>query len=393
MRQIAMMTLTIIAVSRKPGRSVTTAFAPDVTTVFGGDPEARYTDVRLRRAERSTETVVPLPPFPNGWMGVAFAADLEVGGVLPVRVAGRDLVVFRGEDGGVGALDAYCPHLGAHLGVGGTVVDNTIECPFHAWRWAADGSCAAIPYAKRIPPKAVIRSYEVRDRNGFIFVWIHAQDASPTWEIEVIPEVDDAEYRITSRWVTPMTGHIQDVIENGVDLPHFRTVHKWEARSIDWQQHGHSYTMEYENDTTRGGEVEVLFQSQTEGPSFSRTRFWGAFKGVSMHCIVPIDDGILELRQLYVYHRDLPDEAAALAAKGSSHEWAVDVPIWENKRHLVRPVLVGDDGPVPTFRRWFAQFYSDDVVVEGADEYDRDLVAGDDDTVVIGAAAKQRDAR
>lgn len=49
-------------------------------------------------------------------------------------IAGQNLVVYRGEDGIVYALDAYCLHMGANLGVGGEVVNNNcIQCPFHGW--------------------------------------------------------------------------------------------------------------------------------------------------------------------------------------------------------------------------------------------------------------------
>jgi 3-ketosteroid 9alpha-monooxygenase subunit A len=55
---------------------------------------------------------------------------------------GKDLVLFRGGDGALGLLDAYCPHLGAHLGVGGSVsADGCIQCPFHGWKFGTDGKC------------------------------------------------------------------------------------------------------------------------------------------------------------------------------------------------------------------------------------------------------------
>ena len=50
-------------------------------------------------------------------------------------------------DGVVGVLDAFCPHLGAHLGMGGTVEGNALRCPFHGWEFATSGACTAIPYA------------------------------------------------------------------------------------------------------------------------------------------------------------------------------------------------------------------------------------------------------
>ncbi len=58
--------------------------------------------------------------------------------------------MFRGQDGKAYVVDAYCPHLGANLAVGGRVVGGCIECPFHGWQFrGADGKCVKIPYADK----------------------------------------------------------------------------------------------------------------------------------------------------------------------------------------------------------------------------------------------------
>lgn len=63
---------------------------------------------------------------------------------------GLELAVFRAVNGEVYALDAFCPHLGANLGVGGKVRGTCLECPFHSWRFnGADGKCTDIPGAKK----------------------------------------------------------------------------------------------------------------------------------------------------------------------------------------------------------------------------------------------------
>lgn len=67
-----------------------------------------------------------------------------------IQCLGEVFAVFRGEDGTVNVLDAYCPHLGANMGVGGVVKGNCLECPFHGWLFDGEtGSCSHIPYAKK----------------------------------------------------------------------------------------------------------------------------------------------------------------------------------------------------------------------------------------------------
>jgi cholesterol 7-dehydrogenase len=51
--------------------------------------------------------------------------------VKRVTCLGQHLVLFRTEKDEAKVLDAYCPHMGADLGVGGKVVGDCIECPFH----------------------------------------------------------------------------------------------------------------------------------------------------------------------------------------------------------------------------------------------------------------------
>src|SRR5260221_4892305 len=121
---------------------------------------------RAPTANDAAETVEP--PMPVGWYGVLFSDELARGQVEALRAFGADLVAFRSGDGTVGILDAYCAHMGAHLGHGGTVDNACIVCPFHHWRWRADGRCDGIPYTDRVPPRARIRAWPVLERNGFV---------------------------------------------------------------------------------------------------------------------------------------------------------------------------------------------------------------------------------
>jgi cholesterol 7-desaturase len=89
------------------------------------------------------------PPFPNGWFAIADSKDVKAGKTLSVDCLGENFVLFRSEDSkNVSVVDAYCPHLGAHLG-DGEVKGSCIICPFHNWSFRGDdGSCVDIPYAE-----------------------------------------------------------------------------------------------------------------------------------------------------------------------------------------------------------------------------------------------------
>ena len=57
-----------------------------------------------------------------------------------VRLLGQDLVLFRDGGGHWGLLDRDCPHRGADLKFARHEADG-IRCPFHGWKFAADGRC------------------------------------------------------------------------------------------------------------------------------------------------------------------------------------------------------------------------------------------------------------
>ena len=182
-------------------------------------------------------------PVPNGWFAVAQSDDLAAGQTKNVHYFGRDLVVWREEGSGLPhVVDAYCAHLGAHLGVGagspdshepgpGTVMGACLQCPFHGWRYDGSGVCVEIPYATsaRIPEKARVRAFPAVEKNGLIFAWHHAHDEPPQWELPALDEFDDPE------WVGPIytdrfiATALQELMENDQDTVHFVYVHGLDA--------------------------------------------------------------------------------------------------------------------------------------------------------------------
>ena len=314
--------------------------------------------VAITEATISTAAETVEPPMPVGWYGVLFSDELARGQVQPLHVFGSDLVAFRSEDGTVGILDAYCAHMGAHLGHGGTVDAACVVCPFHRWRWRADGSCGGIPYAERVPPRARVRAWPVLERNGFVFCWYHPRGADPTWEINEIAQTAAPGWSIRHRseW-GPFSSHPQELSENGVDFQHFEVIHGFTIRGISWEPDGPRYRLAYDMDPLTAGGREYTLDSLTEGPGFTRSIMSGAIDAVSAHSWFPTDPGKLAIKSLYFFSGAVPDAVAERAYENSRSGWENDIEIWSNKRYMTRPLLAAGDGPVVRFRSWFDQFY------------------------------------
>ncbi|KAJ3109244.1 hypothetical protein HDU96_007275 [Phlyctochytrium bullatum] len=165
------------------------------------------------------------PPFPNGWYRIASVEEVKPGQVRLVTALGRSFAVFRGEDdGAIGVVDAMCPHLGANMAVGGRVVGNSLECPFHGWRFDKTGKCVDIPYATSIPEVARAKTWPSREVAGLVCIWFDAEGRAPFYEPRPFPLEEKQYYSVATRTASlPM--HIQDFAENAADWMHFGKVH------------------------------------------------------------------------------------------------------------------------------------------------------------------------
>jgi nitrite reductase/ring-hydroxylating ferredoxin subunit len=107
------------------------------------------------------------PAYPASWYLLCESRELRTEPQTK-RLLGRDLVAFRTSAGKVAVMDAHCSHLGADLGCG-KVIGESIQCPFHNWRYDLAGRCIEIPGISTIPSFARQRCYPVQERHGYVF--------------------------------------------------------------------------------------------------------------------------------------------------------------------------------------------------------------------------------
>jgi 3-ketosteroid 9alpha-monooxygenase subunit A len=329
---------------------------------------------------RSIDTSAPPARFARGWHCLGLADHFRDGKPHAIEAFGTKLVVFATDDGKINVLDGYCRHMGGDL-TQGTIKGGAIACPFHDWRWAGNGRCVDIPYAKRVPLRARTRSWITLEENKQLFVWNDPQGNPPPEHI-TIPRIDAAFSSEWSNWtwdsVVIEGANCREIIDNVVDMAHFFYIHFAFPTFFKNVMEGHVASQYL---TTRGrpdvamgsnytGDVEVRSEAAYYGPSYMIDYLWNDYKGIEIetvliNCHYPISPNSFKL-QWGAIVKKLPgvddvhaDKIAAKFARGIGVGFMQDVEIWQNKTRIDNPLLCEEDGPVYQLRRWYEQFYVD----------------------------------
>ncbi|MEX0364832.1 MAG: Rieske 2Fe-2S domain-containing protein [Ruegeria sp.] len=136
-----------------------------------------------------------------------------------------EIVLFRGAEGEPIALEDACPHRKLPLSRG-SVEGSTIVCGYHGLTFDCTGSCVHAPTQEDARPRrALIRSYPVVDRYGFLWIWMgDAQAANPD-DIIDIPNFDNPDWGKTPKGALSMACNYLYITDNLLDPSHVAWVH------------------------------------------------------------------------------------------------------------------------------------------------------------------------
>ena len=133
-------------------------------------------------------------PLRGLWYMPALASSLKSGQMRREMLLGEPVLLGRMRDGQAFAMRDICPHRGVPLSAGKILAENTVECPYHGWRFARDGVCSAIPSLVEgqdfAPEKIRVRHYPVREQDGLIWVYVAAKNEAPGIEPSRVPAPD-----------------------------------------------------------------------------------------------------------------------------------------------------------------------------------------------------------
>ena len=319
------------------------------------------------------------PGMPAGWFQIAWSRQIDPCGVVPLRYFEQDLVLYREASGRLQLVDAYCPHMGAHLGFGGCVDGMTIVCPFHGWRFDSEGANVEIPYSTRPNRSKALRHWEVVEvGDALVVAWYHPDGAASSWSAPSIPELGSHDYHDpyphATRHYVGVEMHPEWSAENTVDFSHFRYVHQTPdfARITEVCAEGPTLRVELELPMKffgRDGEEDRVQHTTNRTTSHGLGIVTAQFSGdrsLHIQAQTPVDQTHCDLFTTIAVARDETETLSESARRRIEMEFIQverDLTIWEHRRMDPHPALALEEAkPHATFARWARQFYRDQPV-------------------------------
>jgi len=328
----------------------------------------------------------PLSMKPTGWFQVAWSDEIGVGAVHRMMYFGEEMIAWRAQSGRLTVMNAYCEHLGAHLGYGGHVHGEVLQCPFHGWQWNHEGRNVCIPYQDRPNRGRRMRTYPVVERNDSAYIWHDVEGREPFFDAPDIfadfGERTASDYYPQQRlYRAGLELHPQYVLENGVDFAHFKFVHQTPIVPV-FTRHDFAGAVSYVDFTiTFSGDdgqsiddVNSGVEAINGGLGIAVTKSWGMVDNRTISAVTPVDDRTSDVRFMVYIGRTPGRDDERTADRASQfgaeviRQFTQDIHIWSHQRYSDPPALAtAEYEGFTAIRRWAMQFYPDGLGGSAAD--------------------------
>ncbi|KDO67385.1 hypothetical protein CISIN_1g037348mg, partial [Citrus sinensis] len=108
------------------------------------------------------------------WYPLYLTKDVPDDAPLGLTVFDQQIVLYKDGKGELRCHQDRCPHRLAKLSEG-QLIDGRLECLYHGWQFEGEGKCVKIPQLPadaKIPRSACVRTYEVKESQGVVWVWM-----------------------------------------------------------------------------------------------------------------------------------------------------------------------------------------------------------------------------
>jgi len=159
----------------------------------------------------------------NTWYVAGWDKEVGPSELFARTIIGTPVMMYRGEDGKIVALEDRCCHRGAPLSIGRREGD-CVRCMYHGLKFNADGQCVEAPAQQRIPPQARVRTFPVVERNRWIWIWMGDAEAADPALIPDTHWLDDPAWRSLDGYIHYDVNYLL-IADNLLDFSHLPFVH------------------------------------------------------------------------------------------------------------------------------------------------------------------------
>ena len=162
--------------------------------------------------------------FPKNCWYVAAHAHEVTEELFARMFLNQAVILWRGADGNVAALEDRCPHRLVPLSTGKTV-NGQVECGYHGLRFDTEGSCAVVPGQEQAPKSVQVRKFPVAERHALIWIWMGAAELADEDLIPDLHWMDAPGWKATLGYLH-FKADYRLVNDNLLDLSHETYIHK-----------------------------------------------------------------------------------------------------------------------------------------------------------------------
>jgi 3-ketosteroid 9alpha-monooxygenase subunit A len=297
----------------------------------------------------------------HGWHQIAFERELSER-ITPVSLGRLPLVLVRDRER-VRAVDAICPHRGAHLGYGGRIDGEAIVCPFHGHHVGL-GERSDCPYK--------VREYRTLTVGGLVFLLLDERHENG---LSVLLEEMNRTHFFVQGFTLTANAPAELVVENGFDPGHFECVHALKSRPNlrlveggcgELIVHGTFEAAAFESNWHRDGNGQtstaIGFVATVFSPNVCISRLG---EGENQHIVIsgatPNGDGRCTIRVSVAVParpdgRAPSEQAIRSLLRDSKLAYEQDMVIWEHRAHDAPSRFDEHDDLVIEFHRFCKRF-------------------------------------
>lgn len=168
----------------------------------------------------------------EAWYPVHYLADLDKSQPTKFTLLGRDIVIWWDKNASIWRVfEDKCPHRLAPLSEGRIAEDGLLECPYHGWAFAGNGSCQRIPQQvadskAESSRRACVASLPTLEKQGMLFVYPGKPENAALTKVPIVdPIAENPDEWICINTFRDLPYDALTLLENVLDASHVPYTH------------------------------------------------------------------------------------------------------------------------------------------------------------------------